>query len=389
MSERYRPICPDTAMNIALISTLLWLSACGASPTLIGPVLAASKPTETQYAPTDPTPIPDVTQLYDFCQIHDPKDIVSQVIAGTPHPDEIVSWGNKSELEKMILFPEHILGPQPEANKSLVVLVPVGFTGTQDMAEKLESYRQALTQILDGYQTSFAFLARSVDITMIRLQTPQNATPEEQVAARRYLRLQSPAGHDEARILYGKLKQMRPDLGTIIFIVNSSEYGGSGGTFPIVAVSDNLADSLIPIIHELGHTGYDLGDQYERYYGPGSLGSSGLFTVTLGIKNELIPSFRDKDVQFAWDYLSPKPPLEVRGKCKDELVYGIAQPSIMGNVDKNFKIGQPFNDLEAMTARVNVINRRINPNANSPILPKDQRFTHPYRPYPHSASRER
>lgn len=56
------------------------------------------------------------------------------------------------------------------------------------------------------------------------------------------------------------LKQLMPQYDLAMMIVNDPEYGGSGGQVPITSV-DYYAPAVL--VHELGHTLGDLGDEYD------------------------------------------------------------------------------------------------------------------------------
>lgn len=58
-----------------------------------------------------------------------------------------------------------------------------------------------------------------------------------------------------------------PQWDQVLIIVNSSTYGGSGGTVGVTSVSgtwENIA------VHEFGHSGFQLADEYDYYSGCGS-----------------------------------------------------------------------------------------------------------------------
>ena len=60
------------------------------------------------------------------------------------------------------------------------------------------------------------------------------------------------------------LNNQVPEWNNALFIVNSSIYGGSGGTIGVTSKSGNW--SLVAF-HELGHSGFGLADEYEYYAG--------------------------------------------------------------------------------------------------------------------------
>ncbi len=62
-----------------------------------------------------------------------------------------------------------------------------------------------------------------------------------------------------------------PEMHSTMVIVNSSVYGGSGGS---VAVLSSVPSARETALHELGHSAFGLGDEYEYYAGCGS-GESG------------------------------------------------------------------------------------------------------------------
>jgi IgA Peptidase M64 len=58
-----------------------------------------------------------------------------------------------------------------------------------------------------------------------------------------------------------------PEHHMVMVVVNSSEYGGSGGS---VAVISQAPAAMEIALHEMGHTAFSLADEYEYYRGCGS-----------------------------------------------------------------------------------------------------------------------
>ncbi|MEW5700775.1 MAG: M64 family metallopeptidase [Candidatus Zixiibacteriota bacterium] len=63
--------------------------------------------------------------------------------------------------------------------------------------------------------------------------------------------------------VYALLSQHLPDYDVVLILVNDPQYGGSGGEFAIASVH---AAAPEVVLHELGHSYADLGDEYEDPY---------------------------------------------------------------------------------------------------------------------------
>ncbi|MFB6578583.1 M64 family metallopeptidase [Streptomyces sp. NPDC056402] len=66
-----------------------------------------------------------------------------------------------------------------------------------------------------------------------------------------------------------------PYKAQVLVLVNSTQYGGSGG--PDVAVASRDPDIVTIVMHELAHSAFDLGDEYETYAGCGDQDDKNFF----------------------------------------------------------------------------------------------------------------
>lgn len=251
--------------------------------------------------PTPTNPSVELDPTYEMCILPTPgpedltgADAVNAYIAGTPMPPDVLATGNSNKLEDINISPESLI--KREANVSSdyqVVLVPVGYDDTI-VDFRMSQLADNLSLVFNGVNINFSYLNTSVPIQINHIS--------------RLLRFESQA---EADSIFGKIDNVH-NVDSVVFVVNSDMYGGSGGTTAI-ATGENEA-SLYLISHELSH-GIHLDDGYQRYYREGNIPNGEFFFDAEELR------VKDPIIDRAYSNLLTQPPIVKVGVCNGKPVW--------------------------------------------------------------------
>lgn len=248
---------------------------------------------------------------YDYCKLYKTASDVDRYLAGEDIPTQIVCESDPEAL-KNLEFEE--IG-KPETYE--ILLAPVGYE--ENIDETMQYIIDNLNKSFQGIDVEFHYLHTSAPIGIERIE-----------------RLAFLSDLNEAEYI-----QEKTGVNTIAFVINSDEYMGGGGKFPVF--SGNSKTTIFLAVHEIGHN-LSLNDGYNRYYGKNKLNGSELFLSIY----ELEPKVKKA-------YQKIKPPIIHTGNvCGVQPVFTFYQPGDVMDVTfwdsqllKKLEEGwKPFNPLQ-------------------------------------------
>jgi hypothetical protein len=163
----------------------------------------------------------------------------------------------------------------PDSQRWDLVIVAEGFTGTQQAL-----FDTRAQEVVDYLFARDPFNAYNEAINVLRLDVASSQSgaddPLECGGSGVYVSTYFDASFcnggiqrllviDDA-LCISVLNAWTPEWDQAIVIVNSTEYGGSGGQLAVTSVSAGWTGIMV---HELGHSGFGLGDEYEYWAGCG------------------------------------------------------------------------------------------------------------------------
>ena len=176
----------------------------------------------------------------------------------------------------------HIFGSAPRNRAFNIVLLAEGFTAAHQNA-----FNTACTAFLDALWATPPFdrLGPAINVFRVNVRSTDSGADDPVAAggtgatARTYFDA-SFGGNDIRRLLLcnattalvvaaAQIPELIPRFTVVIVVVNSTVYGGSGGS---VATYSLAAGATEIAIHEMGHTAFHFADEYALLEGAGETG---------------------------------------------------------------------------------------------------------------------
>lgn len=219
-------------------------------------------------------------------------DPVDQARLGTPVASEEFFVGDINTLKATKISRENILSLTEVdwITRHQTILIPVGYSASE-IEQVMPEMIAKLNLVFSEVNIDFSWLNFSLPIGLKNIDRHVTFTTRE-----------------EAEIAFNKIQGV-VHADDVIFVVNSSMYGGSGGYFPIATVGHDA--SLFVVSHEEAHK-LGLGD--------GELKESRMIDIP---NTELFYSLDQigTDPIFANAYTQTNPPIIPVGRCNGTPVY--------------------------------------------------------------------
>ena len=178
-----------------------------------------------------------------------------------------------STADGTVLGTTQILGSLPPASAFNIVLLAEGFTG-----EEQSAFDTACTEFVAALLATPPFGDQGCAFNVYRVNVASaESGADDPVAAggtgaevRTYFDAQFGASGlrrllvcNASTALQVGLAQV-PEFSAIVVVVNSTIYGGSGGTVAVYSMAGGATEIAL---HEIGHSAFDLADEYPFYAG--------------------------------------------------------------------------------------------------------------------------
>ncbi len=177
-----------------------------------------------------------------------------------------------------VLGTTQIFGTAPRNGAFNVVLLAEGFTAVQQ-----NDFNNACTAFLDDFQATPPFDELSTAINVFRVNVTSTDSGADDPAAaggtgatvRTYFDASFGGANIRRLLVCNTTTALQvaaaqvPEFAVVLVVVNSTIYGGSGGTVGTYSLAENATEIAI---HEMGHTAFGLADEYAYYAGGNETG---------------------------------------------------------------------------------------------------------------------